>query len=451
MRPQPVVLVDDQDVSDITHYLRVKHKECAWMYDKIAMYFADEDVKTVCEELWQFCRENLEYHEEDEDEQRLSAPATMLRRGHADCKGYALFIGGVLDALCRRGWKFKWVYRYVPQSALSLSIGHVFVVVDPKNDNIWVDPVLDSFNYHYVNFISKDENVQSYAIGKLSGIPAAAPSRKIGLTTVEQNLLNQLEEYTLGMTNAVTITESNGTFNSISKAVLLGLNTVVPGVSAAESLLGQANAVVDNTVGPGSLAGKLLADWTSNFLTAPYTIVKQLLNPGARTFESDQYEGARFYYYFVLGNTKYTSPNNVADADVPAALKWFIDRTGVYISGNEHIRALMVSAEAYIALAAVNSYTTTDPIAVNAAVQVAQKYWNINGAAGSWAPTVGVFDTTLLALANQLGETVEQVNAQVQSGQLQAPISMQGILSNPVVWVAGFAIIALLLTSSNKR
>jgi hypothetical protein len=449
-RHQPVVLVDDQDVGDIMHYMPMKHEECAYMYDKIAMYFADADIYTVCMSLWKFCKNNLEYFEEDEEEQRISSPITMLRRGYADCKGYALFIGGVLDALCRRGWQFQWLYRYVPQSAVSIHIGHVFVVVNPKSDNIWVDPVVSTFNYHYINFISRDIVIRSVGARKVAGLQPMMHSKKMGLTNVEQNLLDQLNEYALGMVNAVTITQGKGVFNTISAGVVASASVAVPGVSQALALLGKAQSIVDNTVGPGSLAGKLLADWTSNPLTAPITIVKQLFNPGARTFESDQYEGARFYYYFVLGKTNYTSPNMVADSDVPAGLKWFMDRTGVYISGNEHIRALMTSAQAYIALAAVNSYTTTNLNQVNAAVAVAKEFWNINGAAGSWAQTVGVYDASLLALANQLGESVEQVNAQIQSGQLKAPISIQGVLSSPLFWILGLGAVGLLLTSEKK-
>jgi hypothetical protein len=329
-------------------------------------------------------------------------------------------------------------------------VGHVFVVANPGN--IWVDPVLATFNVHYINFVSKDREITRSA-SKIAGLRSIMHSgKRMGLTAPEQSLLTSLNEYLLGMTNAVSVSLGSGTFNTISEGVIMGASLAVPGLTAALGVLKLAGTVVNNQFGPGSLAAKLLADINNNLLTAPVTIVKTLLNPGARTFESDQYEGARFYYYFVLGNTKYQNPNNVADTDVPPALKWFEDRLGVYISGNEHIRALAQSAQAYIALAAVNSYTTTNLNQVNLAVQVAQTYFNFNGAPGSWANTVGVFDPALVALAQQLGESVEQVNAQIQSGQLAAPASTvtQQIFSSPWTWVAVGVGVALLLTANSE-
>lgn len=441
-------LVDDQDVSDIMHYMPFAHKRYRRMYDKICIHFEGDSVEKICYCLWLFCRGEIEYREEGEDLQRLSSPATIVRRGYSDCKGYALFIGGVLDALNRRGHNIEWVYKFVPQSIMTLSIGHVFVVANPGN--IWCDPVLGSFNSHYINFVSKERKIERSG-GSIAGLsPIMHRSRKIGLTSVEQQLLTSLNEYALGMTNAISVSLGTSTFNTISEGVVVAASTLIPGATEAIALLKAGGAVVSNQFGPGSLAAKLLADINNNLLTAPIAIVKTLMNPGARTFESDQYEGARFYYYFVQGNTKYQNPNNVADTDVAPALKWFIDRLGVYISGNEHIRALSQSAQAYIALAAANAYTTTDLNAVNKAVLVAQTYFNFNGAAGSWAGTVGVFDPALIALANQLGESVEEANAQVNSGQLANPdqTPARRILASPWTWAAAAAAVILLLTAN---
>lgn len=439
----PVVLVDDQDVRDIIRYLKVKHAECERYYDKIAKFFEEDDLYNTCEGIWRFLRDNLSYHEESIAVQKLSTPATILARGYSDCKGYSLFIGGILGALNRRGWGFDWCYRYVPSSLLDLNIGHVFVAVDPNGENIWVDPVLDTFDKHYMYLNHEDQRptAQRKAVGAIAGFrPQMHIAQRVG--SAEQSILDELNEYTLGLQNAMSYTQSSGTFNTITQGVLQTAATFFPPAAIAFKVLGLATTVLNNAFGAGSLAARLMSDISTNILTAPVTIVESLLN--GRTFNSDQYEGARYYYYYVMGNKKYTNANQVTDAQVLPALKWFIDRTGVFISGREHIIALTQGPSQYTSYYGVNADTTTDPTKVGAAVKVAQTYFDFNGAPGSWAGTIGVFDPSLIALASQTGQSVEEVSNEVEAAQ--AAQAGPGILSNPLVWIAGGLLIGLLLT-----
>lgn len=164
------VLVEDQSVKDIMEGMKMKHRECAHYYDQLYPYFESDSLYDVALGLWKFCRKNFVYDVEGLDEQRVSSPGTMLKRGHNDCKGYSLFIGGILDAMKRAAlYDFTWVYKYVPASLLSGELGHVFVVINPKSDNIWIDPVLPNFDQHYFNFISKEVNAsKAAAIGRYS-------------------------------------------------------------------------------------------------------------------------------------------------------------------------------------------------------------------------------------------------------------------------------------------
>lgn len=150
--PLPVekMVMLDQDAYDIMNRMLIKHKKCACDYDKIAEDFAVGDVYDVAEKLWNFCKANIKYDEETIDKQDVSSPQTILSRGHCDCKGYALFIGGVLDALNRQGYNIKWKYRFASDDVFSSIPGHVFVVVQDKGHEIWIDPVLSEFNQdHY--------------------------------------------------------------------------------------------------------------------------------------------------------------------------------------------------------------------------------------------------------------------------------------------------------------
>ncbi len=245
------------------------------------------------------------------------------------------------------------------------------------------------------------------------------------------------------------------TAHTITAGVANSIASAIPGAQQVAAALKSLSTAVANKYGTGSLAARLASDVSSNLLLAPIALVKTLLSPGSRTFESDNYKGARLYFYYVLGKGNYTSPNNVADSDVIVGLKWFIDKLGVFVSGDEHIEALIQGPAQYMALHGVNAYTTMDPLAVGKASAVAQAYFNKNAPPGSWANTVGVFDPLLVQVAQQMNESVEQVNAQVQSGQLVIPgysasgsaSCLSALLSSPVAWVAAAVIIGIIITS----
>jgi hypothetical protein len=178
------MIVADQDAYDIIQRIIIKHKNCAGQYDKIAADFDARDIMDVCHKLWAFCKNNLAYQEETINKQDVSSPQTILKRGYCDCKGYALFIGGVLDALNRQGgWNIKWFYRFASDDIFNSIPGHVFVVVVDQGQEIWVDPVLSSFNAdHYFPYY-EDKRVRA-AVASMGGCECE-PVASIGATGQE--------------------------------------------------------------------------------------------------------------------------------------------------------------------------------------------------------------------------------------------------------------------------
>ena len=170
--PREKIVVADQDAYDIINRMVIKHKACACDYDQIASDFDASDIYEVCRRLWTFCKKNIAYDEETIERQNVSSPQTILSRGHCDCKGYALFIGGVLDALNRQGWNIKWKYRFASDDLFNETPGHVFVVVTDGNYEIWIDPVLAEFNQdHYFPYY-QDRKVSAPA--RVAGCGCAA-------------------------------------------------------------------------------------------------------------------------------------------------------------------------------------------------------------------------------------------------------------------------------------
>lgn len=384
----------------------VRHAQCTGDYDRIAQYFMGGSVRDICRRLWNFCRENFTYVMEDGETQKNSRPITMLKDKEVDCKNYSLFIGGVLDAMKRAGLPITWCYRFVSYKASDPKPHHVFIVVNRNTDDIWVDPVLDYFDYHLFYWYKKDRTPKTEAVAKVGFIPQARMAGN------EQALLDQLKNYTDGLTQAMQVSRQTNTINSITASVLQTAAALNPVIVAGQLALKLIDVGVGDVFGVGSAAARAISDLSSFNLSG---FVNDLFN--GRTYNTDQYWGAALYQNKVLGKGNINNQNQIVDGDLLPALKWFIDRTGIFISGREHIIALTQSPQAYMALASVNSYTTTDPARVQAAYQVASTYWKDpanypSSEAGSWKNTIGVYDTGLAQLASQNGETAEQLAAQ---------------------------------------
>jgi len=140
-----VVIHPNQQVHDIIKEVLDAHKEFAPYYDQIALYFDAGTLDEMCDSLYRFCKKNLKYREESEDAQTTAVPTGLLIRGYCDCKGYAGFCGGVLDAIHRlTGKQINWQYRFASYNPINPTPHHVFIVVNDGNDELWIDPTPNS-------------------------------------------------------------------------------------------------------------------------------------------------------------------------------------------------------------------------------------------------------------------------------------------------------------------
>ena len=153
------IIVHDQGTNDIIKSILAAHKIYAAEYDKISDYFWTGDLKSTCQNIWNFLKKNIKYHIESESQQKIMSPTAILTLAKNDCKNYALFINGVLNSLQRKG-KFnnKIVYRFASYKLLDEIPHHVFTVaIDNNGNEIWIDPVLSTFNnkktyYHKIDY-----------------------------------------------------------------------------------------------------------------------------------------------------------------------------------------------------------------------------------------------------------------------------------------------------------
>lgn len=160
-----------QDTKRLTKEIVSAHEQYETDYDLIYPLFDTGNIYNTCRGLWDFCKYNLTYTVEGEEEQSVKSPAAILTSGQkTDCKHYSLFIGGVLGAIkANENDPWDWCYRFAAYDS-SKEIEHVFVVVKLGNTEIWVDPVLTGFNQKKVPTYFIDKQPANMALYSISGI-----------------------------------------------------------------------------------------------------------------------------------------------------------------------------------------------------------------------------------------------------------------------------------------
>jgi hypothetical protein len=163
------LIKDSQTVGDIIKEIERAHKLFAQDYDKIAFEFYYPDPLKTLKGLWGFCKVNIKYRQESEREQTTMSPGGILALSRGDCKHYALFIGGVLDALNRAGESFDWWYRFAGYGQRDVP-GHVFIVARVGSREYWIDPVLNSFDQRLIPELFIDKKIEVMPLYRVSGV-----------------------------------------------------------------------------------------------------------------------------------------------------------------------------------------------------------------------------------------------------------------------------------------
>lgn len=172
------VLVHNQSVGDIITGILKTHSLYRSEYDKIYKRFDAPTVRGICKKLYNFLRENTHYVIESDNKQTLRSPAAILQLGSnpkigLDCKSFALFCGGVLDAFRRHGRDIDFAYRFASYRPFDKIPHHVFIVVNPDTKNeIWLDNVLPSFDLKKRYFYKIDKKVPNM-LYSVSGVGAS--------------------------------------------------------------------------------------------------------------------------------------------------------------------------------------------------------------------------------------------------------------------------------------
>lgn len=347
-----VVLVDEQDVDDIITGIVKRHKIFAPDYDCIAADFLGGDEYDISKRLFDYVKRSIPYEVESRKKQTVRSPSAILAMSGfwgGDCKHYASFIAGVLDAIERlTGTPIDWVYRFAGYNILDPDdLGHVFVVINPgSDDEIWIDPVLDEFNSRnpwpwYREDVRPKNNM---SLVQVSGVP----------NRIQSAIIAPRER------NACSLTGSGGCGIGDAPTTTAALDSVQPG-------LGQAVNQAMSTLPEGDVK-----DFLQGLLDNPQKALTQLIF--GRTYTSGDYQLAEYFMRNILGMTNIQRWEQVPDTYVPQAWAFFTTAMGVRMRTSQDMDALCGFASTRQERA--KNYLTRNPeqtpdIAMAAAVRVA--------------------------------------------------------------------------------
>jgi hypothetical protein len=183
------LLINEQQVKDIVSAMLEAHKTYASEYDKISDNFYPGGAVQTAKKIFEFLKKNIKYTVDSEASQKIMSPSAIISIGKNDCKNYALFIVGILDSLRRKGYfTNKVFYRFASYRLLDEIPHHTFAVVnDDQGNEIFVDPVLSSFNERktYFHKIDKTPKMSLYSVsGIFTKKPKPAATAKIDTTGI---------------------------------------------------------------------------------------------------------------------------------------------------------------------------------------------------------------------------------------------------------------------------
>lgn len=166
-----ILVTSLQSTKDIEREISAAHHKYTEEYDEIYPLFDTGDIYSTCRGLWEFCKYNLRYKAESGSSQTVRSPTAIVNGvNDVDCKHYSLFIGGVLDAIKENeGDAWSWCYRFASYNS-DKGIEHVFIVVTDGNNEIWIDPVLSSFDERKKPTYFKDKQMSIYSIAGVNSL-----------------------------------------------------------------------------------------------------------------------------------------------------------------------------------------------------------------------------------------------------------------------------------------
>jgi hypothetical protein len=185
-----------QGVDDIVTGIIKTHGQYKNEYQKICVHFLKSTVKETCRAIFDFLKQNVAYNIEPESYQTLRSPAAILSLP-GDCKSYALFSAGIIDALRTKGLiDCGLKFRFAGYDFFNNYIEHVFCVVECGGSEYWIDPVLNTFNERKQPAYIVDKKIKNMALVGIAGVDTvgATPTPSAGFCRTYKRALVTLKK-----------------------------------------------------------------------------------------------------------------------------------------------------------------------------------------------------------------------------------------------------------------
>jgi hypothetical protein len=332
-----------QSVDDIIAEVLESHQFFVNDYDRIAGSFIRSSWDSTCRNLFRFCHTNIPYVVETEQVQTSRSPAAVIAMSGAwggDCKHYAGFIAGVIDAIGRQTKQpINWCYRFAAYPPDNM-LGHVFVVAWPNGIETWIDPVLNHYDQRQpkpTDFIDNRPSMSLYRISGVGQTTTTGYRSNVHANTLGDDILDTasaLETYLTGSgQKPASPTPGTTTTSSTIASSTAALDAAVPGLG--ETLNSVVNALPDGST----------KTYLKEQLSNPSATFKQWLQLiTGRKYTSGDYKLGEIFMRNILGNSTIQSWEAVPDQVVPVAWAFFTPAMGVRIRTFDDLDALAAYA-----------------------------------------------------------------------------------------------------------
>lgn len=181
---EEILIQRRQSTRSIIREVLDAHRDFAADYDLIVKDLKFYKTVSLEEQLFDFCKK-LHYNVESEKDQTTRSPAGIVSLGSdpdigVDCKHYAGYIAGVLDAWNRREGErvYDWCYRFASYDS-NPAAGHVFVVTKYDDGELWIDPVLNRLDKRYPSPSYFTDKKPTGMLKRLSGVERGFTSETV--------------------------------------------------------------------------------------------------------------------------------------------------------------------------------------------------------------------------------------------------------------------------------
>lgn len=130
-----------QNAKEIVQSLKKAEYNSRPVSKELAKIFCEPNKKTTAAKVWYFLRTQIQYEAEPKTDQTSKEINRFIKDGIGDCKHFATFAVGVLNAC-----GIKTVFTFVGQDKNQKKPNHAYATAFIDNERIVIDPCRKRFN-----------------------------------------------------------------------------------------------------------------------------------------------------------------------------------------------------------------------------------------------------------------------------------------------------------------